>query len=192
MLKSRLLLVSSVILLIVFISSIYSREFQKIKNESLGSWEQHQVADCAVVLTGGVNRVREGLDLLANHRVKKLIISGVYPGVQLSDLFNLWGFYGDLNEQDIVLEKYSETTFGNAVQSLPIVEALHCRDVLLVTSKLHMSRAYSTFSKYFPETIQIYKHAVIGKSYDLSLWDLLVEATKSIFYRLLNIFYYLY
>lgn len=192
MLKSRLLLVSSLILFFVILSSFYSSEIQNIKSEKVTSWEVSQSADCAVVLTGGVNRVREGLDLLANHRVKKLIISGVYPGVQLVDLFNLWGFYGDLNEQDIVLEKYSETTFGNAVQSLPIVEALRCRDILLVTSKLHMYRAYSTFHSYYPETIQIYKHAVIGKNYDLSFFDILIETTKSLFYRMLSYFYFIF
>ncbi len=192
MLKSRLLLVSSLIFILVIFSSIYSGEIKKIKTETVTSWEISQTADCAVVLTGGVNRVREGLDLLANHRVKKLIISGVYPGVQLADLFNLWGFYGDLNEQDIVLEKYSETTFGNAVQSLPIVEALRCRDIILVTSRLHMHRAYSTFQSYYPETIQIYKHAVIGKYYNHSMLDLLIETTKSLFYRLLSYFYFIF
>lgn len=190
--KSRLLLASSLIFFIVVASSFYSREIQKIERETVTSWEVSQSADCAVVLTGGVNRVREGLDLLANHRVKKLIISGVYPGVQLVDLFNLWGFYGDLNEQDIVLEKYSETTFGNAVQSLPIVEALGCRDILLVTSRLHMHRAYSTFQSYYPETMQIYKHAVIGKNYDHTTFDLLIETTKSLFYQLLSYFYYIF
>ena len=53
------------------------REIQIISSTEVNSWTEELSADCAIVLTGGPQRVREGFDLLVNQRVKKLIISGV-------------------------------------------------------------------------------------------------------------------
>lgn len=162
----------------------FYREYEAVLREPLQSWQKDQTADCAVVLTGGAGRVREGFDLLANQEVKKLIISGVYSDVQLRDLMPLWALYGNLNENDVVLEKRSETTYGNAQQSLPIVEALKCRDVILVTSRLHMHRSYRTFRATFPANIYIHPHSIISGRYETSPWDNSVEALKSLFYSL--------
>jgi uncharacterized SAM-binding protein YcdF (DUF218 family) len=159
-------------------------EFQKIQNEPMISWTKSQSADCAVVLTGGVGRVREGFDLLANQNVKKLIISGVYPNALLREIMPVLHFYGALNENDIVLDRRSETTYGNAQQSIPIVEALRCRDILLVTSRTHMYRAYRTFHASFPENISIQKHPVVSNRYEPLFFEVLAEALKSLFYSL--------
>ena len=159
-------------------------EYRSVTRESMLSWTQNQNADCAVVLTGGAGRVREGFDLLANQNVKKLIISGVNPNSRLREIMPVWSFYGNLKEDDVVLERRSETTYGNAQQSLSIVEALRCRDVILVTSRLHMHRAYKTFRGSYPENIEIVKHAVISGRYDLSVAEASIEALKSLFYSL--------
>lgn len=157
-------------------------EYTKIRMEPLLSWTQTQTADCAVVLTGGAGRVREGFDLLSNGYVKKLIISGVYSNARLREIMPQWPFYGTLNENDVVLDRRSETTYGNAQQSLPLVEALRCRDVLLVTSKTHMYRAYQTFRSSFPETIQIHKYAIYGGKNEMGNAEAFLEALKSLFY----------
>lgn len=162
----------------------FIHEFKLVQSEAMVSWEQTQTADCAVVLTGGAGRVREGFDLLANKAVKKLIISGVYSNARLREIMPLWSFYGNLNENDVVLDRRSETTFGNAQQSLPIVEALKCRDILLVTSKLHMYRSYRTFKAAFPENIYIQKHPIVGGRYLSSLPEVLFESLKSLFYSI--------
>lgn len=148
------------------------------------SWIKNQTCDCAIVLTGGAGRVREGFDLLSNQAVKKLIISGVHSNVQLRDLMPLWPFYGNINENDVVLEKRSETTYGNAQQSLPIVEALKCRDVLLVTSRIHMHRAYASFRATFPESVYIHPYSVVSGRYETSVWENSLEALKSLFYSI--------
>jgi uncharacterized SAM-binding protein YcdF (DUF218 family) len=157
-------------------------ELLKVQKESVQSWSKTSTADCAVVLTGGPGRVREGFDLLANQRVKKLIISGVYSNARLREIMPVWSLYGNLSENDVVLDRRSETTYGNAQQSLPIVEALKCRDVLLVTSRLHMFRAYNTFRSSFPENIYIQKHSILGGRSEGYLWEQGFEALKSIFY----------
>jgi uncharacterized SAM-binding protein YcdF (DUF218 family) len=162
----------------------FSSEYRDVIAEPVASWAHTQSADCAVVLTGGASRVREGFDLLANQYVKKLIISGVNPNSRLREIMPVWSFYGNLKEDDVVLEKRSETTYGNAQQSLSIVEALRCRDIILVTSRPHMHRAYRTFRGAFPENIEIFKHAVVSGRYEVGFLDASFEAVKSLFYSL--------
>ena len=113
--------------LLIFSGAILYRfydEYEKVQSETVQSWMKSTTADCAVVLTGGAGRVREGFDLLANQNVKKLIIAGVYSNAKLREIMPVWSLYGDLSENDVVLDRRSETTYGNAQQSLPIVEAL--------------------------------------------------------------------
>jgi uncharacterized SAM-binding protein YcdF (DUF218 family) len=162
----------------------FSAEYRDVIDEPVVNWMKSQNADCAVVLTGGAGRVREGFDLLANQNVKKLIISGVNPNSRLREIMPVWSFYGNLKEDDVVIEKRSETTYGNAQQSLSIVEALRCRDIILVTSRLHMHRSYKTFRGAFPENIEIFKHAVVAGRYEVGFVEAGFEALKSLFYSL--------
>lgn len=163
---------------------LYWTEFKKIKAEPVNSWQVDQTADCAVVLTGGVGRVPEGFDLIQRQQVKKIIIAGVYSQAHIREIMPLWVFYPNLKEEDVILERRSETTYGNAQQSLSIVEALRCRDILLITSQLHMARAYKTFREAYPEAVQIYKHTTSNGRGESGSFDQLVEATKMILYSI--------
>jgi uncharacterized SAM-binding protein YcdF (DUF218 family) len=112
-------------------------------------------ADCAVVLTGAPGRIREGITLLSHKQVKKLIISGVHQYSTLNDMFPEILFYPEIELEDVILERRSSSTAGNAQQSLIIVEALQCQTILLVTSDFHMYRSLNTFAQIFPATVQI-------------------------------------
>ncbi|MGZ3768873.1 MAG: YdcF family protein [Bdellovibrio sp.] len=174
----------AILLLMAVVIYRYYDEYQKVQSETVVSWQKTLTADCAVVLTGGPGRVREGFDLLANQKIKKLVISGVYSNARMREIMPVWSFYGNLSENDVVLDRRSETTFGNAQQSLPIVEALKCRDILLITSRLHMYRAYNTFRETYPENIYIRKYSIIGGRYESSILEKGFEALKSLFYSL--------
>ncbi len=163
---------------------LFVGELREVLATDVSSWKQDQRADCAVVLTGGANRLREGLDLLARKNVQKLMIMGVHPSAELRDIFPLLPFYGNVNSEDIVLEKYSQTTFGNAQQTAGLVEVLHCRDLILVTSRLHMSRAYRTFRADLSSVISIYPRATPLTSSEAGWWEVAIETFKSMFYRL--------
>ena len=161
------------------------REVHRVTATPISSWDSPlRTADCAIVLTGGPGRVREGFDLLARGLAHKLIVSGVRPQVELRDIFPLWPFYGSLRTDDIALDRRSRTTFGNAQQSLPLVEALHCRDAWLVTSRVHMYRAMATFRAEFPPAIRLYPRAVVAGSVDPTYGEIASETAKSIFYSL--------
>lgn len=174
--------------LVLFFSLLFVvawvREYHRVTEQPINAWSEDPSADCAVVLTGGSNRVREGLDLLARGHIKKLIISGVHSSASLREIYPLWPFYGDVREQDVILERRSATTYGNAQQTISIVEALNCRDVVLVTSHLHMYRAYRTFQASYPPTVFLIRYAVNGGRGESGFWDASTEVLKSLFYGL--------
>jgi uncharacterized SAM-binding protein YcdF (DUF218 family) len=169
---------------LVGLTFLFTQEIELILKTPREAWEEDLTADCAVVLTGGPGRVKEGLDLLVRKQVHRVIISGVNPQVTLRDLYPQLALYPQVPEDSIVLERHSETTYGNAQQSLPIVEALQCRDILLVTSYLHMRRAYRTFLANYPEEIKVVPYGIAGSDFPPHYWDLFIEATKSWFYSL--------
>lgn len=178
--------VFSIVILIVgvVLGFYFHREWEQVGATPPNSWYEDQTADCGIVLTGGSGRIREGFDLLAHREIQKLIISGVHPKATLKEIFPMWPYYGGLNETDVVLEKRSGTTYGNAQQSLPLVEALHCKNILLVTSQLHMNRALRTFKAIFPPEMEIKGRAVVSGGRYPKVWDHGIETLKSLFYSL--------
>lgn len=183
--RFRLKFAAFVILLAVILLVLWSyQEYQNVLATEVTAWTQDQSADCAIVLTGGSGRVREGFDLLAQARVKKLIISGVFPGAQLKEIFPEWPFYGPISEEDVILERRSSTTFGNAQQTQPLVEALRCQSVVLITSRLHMYRASQIFRNVFPPEILIYDRAIVSGDYYPAALDVGLETLKSMFYSI--------
>ncbi len=173
-------MVGVALLLVFFIG----QEYNRVRSQVVNSWFEDNSADCGVVLTGGANRIREGIDLLAQKSIQKLIISGVHPRATLREIYPLLPFYGSINEQDIVLEKRSTTTYGNAQQTLPLVEALKCRDVVLITSQIHMYRAFKTFRGSFPIQIPILSRAVLAGRSEGGVDEVIWESFKSLFYSL--------
>lgn len=168
----------------ILISWIYYNQSQAILSEEVTAWVEDHAADCAIVLTGSPGRVREGFDLLSQKRIRKLIISGVYPQAQIRDIFPQWPYYGQVIEDDVVLEKKSSTTYGNAQQSLPLVESLHCKDVILITSRLHMYRSFRIFRSVLPGQYEILKRSIVAGHFTPTFFELFVETTKTIFYNL--------
>ncbi len=160
------------------------RHFKTIKNFPVTAWLEDHRADCGVVLTGGPNRIDDAIEQLYLKRIKKVIISGVNPRTELREIFPQSIFFGDIDQDDIILEKRSLTTYGNAQQSLPLVEALNCKDVVLITSKLHMFRAFSTFKAHFPKEIPIYRRATVGRRFAPHWSRVWAETMKTVFYDL--------
>jgi uncharacterized SAM-binding protein YcdF (DUF218 family) len=164
---------------------------KKIKDEPVNVWSQSSVqsleADCAVVLTGAPGRIREGFELLQQKRIKKLIVSGVFKEATYTEVFPYWPYYNEVNPDDVILEKRSQTTFGNAHQSVVLVESLKCQDVLLVTSQLHMARAFSIFRDVFPNIIEIKKLTLPNGKSEQSVFDFAVELVKSLFYTVFGL-----
>ncbi|MDE0119795.1 MAG: YdcF family protein [Bdellovibrionales bacterium] len=165
-------------------SFFFLLELRRVSLQRVTAWNEDYKADCAVVLTGGAGRIREGFDLLSRGSVRKLIISGVHFNAVLDDIFPQRPFYGDIKAEDIILEKQSRTTYGNAQQTYILVQQLQCEDLLLITSYLHMYRAYKVFRKNFPPQYRLYKVAVAPPSHQVSAESYVMETFKSLFYSL--------
>lgn len=149
-------------------------------------------AQCGVVLTGGAGRVREGIALLSQKLISKVIISGVHENSTLDRIFPEILFYPEINPDDVVLERTSSSTAGNARHSLTVVEALKCQSILLITSDYHLYRAFRTFQRIYPANIKISQYAVASdrlvyrdkKIFDsLYWWTVSEEWVKFQFYR---------
>ena len=152
--------------------------------QTITAWDEDYKADCAVVLTGGAGRIREGLDLLSRGSVQKLIISGVHSKAVLEDIFPQWPFYGNLNKEDVILDKLSRSTYENARQTRKWVQKLKCRNLLLVTSHLHIYRAERVFRKLFPTDYPIHTVAVAPQSSRILVESYIMETFKSLFYSI--------
>ena len=184
MTRTRWLTLALTLIFLVAAVSVFRREKGLVRRETISAWSEDHRADCAVVLTGGPGRVREGFDLLAQGQVHKLIISGVHPSATLREIFPQWPYYGPLRAEDVVLERRSGTTYGNAQQTLPLVEALRCKSLVLVTSAIHMRRAFKTFRRVYPAEILILTRGVSSGSIPARSSDLTIEVLKSLFYSL--------
>jgi uncharacterized SAM-binding protein YcdF (DUF218 family) len=172
---------------VVFALIVYLKTVQ-IVSEPETLWGNNELsADCGVVLTGAPGRLREGFELLAEKRIKKLIASGVYKDARMIEIFPYSGYYPEVSLEDIYLEKRSETTFGNARHSMSLVEGLRCRDIILITSQIHMHRAYSIFKIVYPDTMAIKKLTLPNTKSESGLSGLAIEVVKTLFYYIVGL-----
>ena len=140
--------------------------------------------DCGVVLTGSAGRIRETFEILNLGKINKLVISGVYKGTQLHEIFPQLPFYPEVKPENIVLEKISGSTYQNAVQSLQVIQILKCKNILLITSQLHMHRALKIFKVVFPDDIELRTFSTVNPVKEDTELTVLFETTKSLFYSL--------
>lgn len=172
----------------VLMAGFLAFEAKSIESEPENLWSSEDLeADCGVVLTGATGRIREGFELLARKKIKRLIVSGVYKDARMIDIFPYLPYYPEITTNDVILEKRSETTLGNARFSLNLAEGLRCRDIVLITSQVHMRRAYSVFKSVFPESIRIKKLTVANSKFEEGYMGLAAEVGKSLFYHVLSL-----
>ncbi|TAN60420.1 YdcF family protein [bacterium] len=125
-------------------------------------------ADAIVVLTGGRNRVHEGLSLLRAGRAGTLILSGVGAVAGLDDIF-FKQLTADERER-IILEKKSASTYENAVEAKKLMKEKRFKSMLLVTSVYHMKRAVFIFNNVFGESLAITPQPVSSPNFDEKRW----------------------
>lgn len=100
-----------------------------------------RTTDAIVVPTGAPGRIDRGLDLIAKHQAKRMLITGVAPSVRPADLAKtnrapvaLFACCVDLGHEAV-------DTRSNARETADWVKAHGYKSVRLVTSDWHMARA---------------------------------------------------
>lgn len=125
--------------------------------------------DGIVVLTGGASRLRAGLDLLAAGRGRKLFVSGVYRGVDVSELLRVARQRPDAVECCIVLGHEADNTRGNAVETRDWAAREGFTSLVVVTANYHMRRALLEFRRAMPQA-QLVPHAVAPERFRRGDW----------------------
>lgn len=111
-------------------------------------------SDGIVVITGGQQRLATGLHILQDGVSKKMLVSGVGPGVNKAILANELGLdaVGRATLACCVeLEFEAGDTRGNAVAAARWVRDNQLTSILLVTANYHMPRAALVFQTHLPQ-----------------------------------------
>jgi uncharacterized SAM-binding protein YcdF (DUF218 family) len=111
--------------------------------------------DAAVVLTGGPGRIEHAIDVLKDHKAKRLLVSGVDPSVTKPDLARRIPGSRKWLACCVDLGSESVDTRSNAEEAGRWLTNHKYRSVRLITSDWHMRRARYEF------------HKVLGGRYEL-------------------------
>ena len=125
------------------------------------SFMKMAVADGAVVLTGGQDRLSEGVEVLASGHAQRLLISGVNPNTSASDLAHDIAKFKTYSECCIDLGYTAQNTIGNAEETRDWMRQHHFESLIVVTSSYHMLRALAELRHVLPET-RLIPHVVLA------------------------------
>ena len=138
--------------------------------------------DAIVVLTGGTDRIKEGIRLLQEKYAPKLFISGVDENVS-GDHF-LKEVSQELQEK-IELGHQAKTTRTNAIETAQWIHQNKISSIILVTSFYHIPRSLLEMKRELAD-LKIIPYAVFPKSFGHDTtwihtryaWQLFVEYHK--------------
>ena len=128
-----------------------------------------RTADGIVVLTGGSSRVSDALELLAGGYGKRLLISGVHPTNDLSDISRSLPDNQSLLGCCVDLDRSAVNTRSNAAETRRWAHEQGFRSLIVVTSNYHMPRAIVELSHAMPD-IHLIPFAVVGEKWRDEPW----------------------
>ena len=140
-----------------------------------------KLTDAIVVTTGAAGRIDRGFDLIAKHQAKRMLISGVAPGVRPIDLSRRYHVPMSLLRCCIDLGREAVDTHSNALETARWLSAHDYKSVRLVTSDWHMARARMELVAELGNDVTVTSDGVAG---DAPLGLLLVEYNKLLLRRI--------
>ncbi len=126
-------------------------------------------ADGIVVLTGGSSRISDAVELLAGGYGKRLLISGVHPTNEVSDISRSLPDSQRLLTCCVDLDRSAVNTRSNASETRRWVDEQGFRSLIVVTSNYHMPRAIVELSHAMPD-VTLIPFAVIGEKWREEPW----------------------
>lgn len=125
--------------------------------------------DAVVVLTGGPLRLQTGLAVLEAGQARKLLVSGVHPSVEMTELLRSAQRPVDGRECCIVLGYDADNTAGNATETRAWMRREGYRSLRLVTASYHMQRSLLEFRRALPG-VTIVPHPVFPEGFKREDW----------------------
>ena len=129
--------------------------------------------EAIIVLTGGSDRINEGVRLLNKKHSNILFVSGVgTKGVTIEDMLSHNGFestLANLLADNIEFGFEAKDTKGNARETAKWTKEKNINSIRLVTSNYHMPRSMLEFRKLMPD-YTIIPHPVTSKNVQLDEW----------------------
>jgi len=122
-----------------------------------------------VVLTGGTERLDTAIRLLEEAKAEKLLISGVYRGVDLNALLRLFRQAPHELECCIDIGHEADDTQGNAAETQDWVAANSYTSLRVVTANYHMPRSLLEIRHRLPNTT-IIAHPVFPEAVKTDQW----------------------
>ncbi len=125
--------------------------------------------DAIVVLTGGSRRLATGFDLLSANAAGRLLVSGVYRGVDVSELLRHFQYAPDDLRCCVEIGHDAGDTAGNAEETAAWVRRHGFRSLRIVTSNYHVPRSMLEFHHALPGVILI-AHPVVPENFRNDGW----------------------
>jgi uncharacterized SAM-binding protein YcdF (DUF218 family) len=132
------------------------------------SMDRIRHADGVVALTGGDVRILAADNLFEANVGKRLLISGVHPGITKSDIKKL--VHGGARFECCVDLGFEATnTRGNAIEAANWAREHDFRSLVVVTANYHMPRSLLEFRDVMPD-MKLFPYPVQQEDVDLRNW----------------------
>jgi uncharacterized SAM-binding protein YcdF (DUF218 family) len=126
-------------------------------------------ADGIVVLTGAAARIPDAIELLADERGKRLLITGVYRATSSREIARITPLYSKYFACCIDLDRSALNTFGNALQARRWAREHNFNSLIIVTSNWHMPRAMAELEHQLPD-VKLIAYPVISEKLKDDPW----------------------
>ena len=165
------------IFLLTSIFTLFFIELNNFKNNILLLTKYNDIkSPNIVILTGGANRIKDGLKIIQDFKNSKninykILVSGTGMGFTKSSLKKKLGpnFNSQLIQCCIDLDGVSKNTLTNASETFKWTSKNDIKEFILITSNYHMPRAILEFKNVMPN-LKIYTYAITPKKHDIENW----------------------
>lgn len=127
--------------------------------------------DAIIVLTGGRNRISEGIKLLNNNLADRLFISGVPENISIGQIEKQAEITAD-DKNKIELGRKAKNTIENAIETEEWIKKNDIKSIRLVTSSYHIPRSLQEFIIYVTaeNDLKVILNPIYSPNVNLKWW----------------------